>query len=541
MNKRCKLDSTTNTFIIAYDRFHKSKKITDNLCFDCYNDLNKQLQNLPGIGPLRAAHIIQLSALLGLIPIHLYIYILPNFNMKKGPTVFFKEQMFWDKSSLKSNYMKELSELQKLYSNNFTSNIFENTSCIIGRSKQKKDVFYHFPVFEKDKVLSRNETMIQLVFRVKVIDIHNIFLLCKPSTTSNEFTVFDTKSNKKSKTIISFNRIENRKNNSSSSISNNNHFFDERFISRFIVNNNSSTTSNLFNTFFNTQELPSFNNHYNTNQQISQYDSWNQFSVIHSTPGNKFNFIVYNASHRLKNNERVNPKTKTMISFPTNGSYFIIFHGRLVHSGGCSITTSDNQAEQSTRLFSYLNVPLHNVISTSQRRSQRLTNYTVNVKENTVDTHSFKFDIKSLEHDSPVHTLILPENVNIERCTTQIPVAGNMIEHGWEVYHGVDFKKSRFKNFNNDISTLVNKHTSKFNKISQTNRSSYDIGTLDARLNKSIKSLQSLYRVFNDLLQNYLRKIPYLEEVVLHKNIVLCNLGHVKEQIPHRDYSSVKK
>ena len=75
------------------------------------------MQTLPGIGPLRAAHIIQLSALFGLIPIHLYIYMLPNFNVTKGPTVFFSEQMCWDKSSFQTQYIEELSELQKLYSN----------------------------------------------------------------------------------------------------------------------------------------------------------------------------------------------------------------------------------------------------------------------------------------------------------------------------------------------------------------------------------------------------------------------------------------
>ena len=96
------------------------------------------MQTLPGIGPLRAAHVIQLSALLGLIPIHLYIYILPNFKAKKGPTIFFSEKMNWDKSCFETKYIEELFKLQQLYSMNFTSNMLENTSCIIGRSTQKK-------------------------------------------------------------------------------------------------------------------------------------------------------------------------------------------------------------------------------------------------------------------------------------------------------------------------------------------------------------------------------------------------------------------
>ena len=400
---------------------------------------------------------------------------------------------------------------------------------------------YHFPFYESNLSISTKKTMIQFVFRVKVVDINNIYLLCKPSTTSNEFTVFDTTSKKKSKTIISFNRTEHRDDSTKSYISNTNHYFDVKFVSKYIVNNMNSPTSKPFNTYFNPQQLPSFNNHYTAKQQILDYGSWNQFSVIHSTPGNRFNFIVYNASHQLKNSERVSPLTKVMISFPKNGSYFIVFHGRLVHSGGSSLISHGNCVEKSTRLFLYLNVPLHNVIANSNRRSKRLTNYTVNVNENTVDTDSFKFDIKSLELDSPVYTISLPDYSNINKCTSKIPVAGNMIEHGWEIYQGVDFKKICFKNFNTDLSKLLTQHKAKFNKISQTNRSSFDISTLDARLNKSIKSLLTLNRVFNDMLHRFLRKIPYLEEVTLYKQIVLCNMGDVNEQIPHRDYSSIKK
>ena len=116
-----------------------------------------------------------------------------------------------------------------------------------------------------------------------------------------------------------------------------------------------------------------------------------------------------------------------------------------------------------------------------------------------------------------------------------------MIEHGWEVYKGIDYNKRVFKSFNQDISKLITDHASKFSKISQTNRSSFDISTLDARLNKSIMSLKALYRVFNDMLQTFLRKIPYLDEALQNKQIVLCNMGDVDEQIPHRDYSFVKK
>ena len=38
-----------------------------------------------------------------------------------------------------------------------------------------------------------------------------------------------------------------------------------------------------------------------------------------------------------------------------------------------------------------------------------------------------------------------------------------------------------------------------------------------------------------------LRKIPYLEEVQLDNMALLANIGIVKEQEPHRDFSSIKK
>ena len=46
--------------------------------------------------------------------------------------------------------------------------------------------------------------------------------------------------------------------------------------------------------------------------------------------------------------------------------------------------------------------------------------------------------------------------------------------------------------------------------------------------------------IFEEILEKKLRKIPYLSEVQLDSMAMLSNFGHVLEQEPHRDFSSVK-
>ena len=53
------------------------------------------------------------------------------------------------------------------------------------------------------------------------------------------------------------------------------------------------------------------------------------------------------------------------------------------------------------------------------------------------------------------------------------------------------------------------------------------------------KNYPTLYRAFKNLLEKYLRKIPYLEEVEMDNQAILSNMGPLKEQEPHRDYLSL--
>ena len=125
-------------------------------------------------------------------------------------------------------------------------------------------------------------------------------------------------------------------------------------------------------------------------QLIKGTDDWNQFSCIHSTINEGFNFVVYNASHKLKGGENVNPATRVRIMFPKNSSYFIVFHGRLVHNGDESIKNKDGNFLYSPRMFSYLTVPDHVAkFNGNCRTSPRLMKYVTTLKENKVDRSSF--------------------------------------------------------------------------------------------------------------------------------------------------------
>ena len=168
--KESKIHIQSLNFILgnANTYFHSKKKINEEHCYDCFDALKVELQSIPGIGPLCAAHIIQLSSLLGLIPLQYYVYISPNFKMKGGPIRFFREYMNFDKNDMKSSYRNELKELQQIYGQNFTSNIFENASCIFGRRKKRQDILYHFPIPMKQDLSFSQETSIQLMFRVDV-------------------------------------------------------------------------------------------------------------------------------------------------------------------------------------------------------------------------------------------------------------------------------------------------------------------------------------------------------------------------------------
>ena len=56
-----------------------------------------------------------------------------------------------------------------------------------------------------------------------------------------------------------------------------------------------------------------------------------------------------------------------------------------------------------------------------------------------------------------------------------------------------------------------------------------------------MQKLRSLYVAYEHLVIKKLRKIPYLEEVEAYYKAILANFDPVEDQVPHRDFWSVKK
>ena len=71
--------------------------------------------------------------------------------MSGGTRKFMLEELGYDKSSsCLQQYAKDLAFLQQIYSINFTSNMFENMACILGRGKEVNDLFYYIPWVTSD-------------------------------------------------------------------------------------------------------------------------------------------------------------------------------------------------------------------------------------------------------------------------------------------------------------------------------------------------------------------------------------------------------
>ena len=251
-------------------------------------------------------------------------------------------------------------------------------------------------------------------------------------------------------------------------------------------------------------------------------------------------FIVYSGSHRLKENELVNPQSRIIFKFSSDSSYFIVWHGRLVHGGAKSITGPDGKVLKSSRMFSYLRVPEHNAkFNGNQRRSTRLKNYEIKLKDDTVDRNSFSI-MKGPLSDNIIH---LPNNKdNLSRKYSTIePVLGNMNLDGWEIYDGINFHDNKLKKHSMDLNKLLTEKKKDWKGISSSQRKIYVLHTLECYESGLMQKMKSLYTAFDFLLLKKLRKVPYLEEVEMYYKAMLANFSPIDDQVPHRDFWSVKK
>ena len=296
-------------------------------------------------------------------------------------------------------------------------------------------------------------------------------------------------------------------------------------------------------------ELPSFQDIYKAKDEYKQHENWNKFSMIHSTAKDPFNFHVYNASHRLVQNGKIHKYgTEVTIKFPRNCTYFIIFHGRLVHFGSSSIIGGNRFKKKylkSTRLFSYLRVPDDDSSDRSERYEKRVRGYKNEIPENTVDSHSFRFTChkknkcckckESIENRKLTIDLgkYNNENRDVDGVTH---VIGDMDRDGWAIYEGIDMSTK----FQDEMQDLIEKYAKRFVGIGvNVNRRSLKMHDLDSLNHSKIGKKKAIYDAFNDILLK-LREIPYFKYVKMDSKTILANFGECQKQEPHRDYSSLR-
>lgn len=152
-----------------------AQKKTLHAKFKLFQQLSERIQNLmDGFGPLRAMHLVHLSALIGLLPLDYYIY--TPMHLGGGPERYLKEYMNYteEESALEGSTsedkliswtVNEMKELQEHYTTEYTPNMMENTSCIIGRSSPKPDVFFYLPWYDL-QTKTFTDYDVQIMFRI---------------------------------------------------------------------------------------------------------------------------------------------------------------------------------------------------------------------------------------------------------------------------------------------------------------------------------------------------------------------------------------
>ena len=122
---------------------------------------------LEGISHVRGMHLIQLSSLLGLLSLDFYIYTPIHHN--GGPGKFMTSI---GKSSTKGDELirwvdKEMTQLVDMFGTQLTQNMYENLTCIVARTKKKKDLYYSLPRWDSSIKDITDCKEMQLCFRVE--------------------------------------------------------------------------------------------------------------------------------------------------------------------------------------------------------------------------------------------------------------------------------------------------------------------------------------------------------------------------------------
>ena len=173
----CLIHKMNNTFSVYHNKMivlnsmKTSYSTRTKLKFRLFNDLvnkfdnKRQSLNFKGLSSIRIYHLISLASLLNMLPLDYYVYMPIHFN---GGVKSFLQDQIGDKRSLKRSLQEELIswnvntivQLQSSFNKSLTLNMLENMLYIIGRKKDRKDIFYVLPrIGSNSKVIVNNNDM----------------------------------------------------------------------------------------------------------------------------------------------------------------------------------------------------------------------------------------------------------------------------------------------------------------------------------------------------------------------------------------------
>ena len=274
-----------------------------------------------------------------------------------------------------------------------------------------------------------------------------------------------------------------------------------------------------------------------------------------------FSFIVYNYSHRLDNAQMVHRSTRMKLNFPALSNMLLITHGRLVRSESASKYEHNHSYNQShdIRFFSELSTESIDLKKTSATttsrhgtRSALASMYTGNLLEREIERRPFELchsDCKKCssitqkkeinlgqmieERKRYAHTYLLPDE--------PVLICGDINEFGWAVYRGIDLTLPRLQSgIDGDLRTIIEKKPKHmWHGIMNSERRVFDI---EDHQSNAMHDVVNISNLFHEIRLNILSKLPFLgPDITFLKRSVIANFAKLEEQVPHRDFISVRK
>ena len=295
---------------------------------------------------------------------------------------------------------------------------------------------------------------------------------------------------------------------------------------------------------------------------------WPHYSMMHNL-FESFNLIVYNYSHHVPLDAKVHYCTRTLLKFPSEHNFVLLFHGLLLHCGASAkmeeSPSSFNYA-MDAHLFSYINVSHNSSTSLQNRRSKRNHDGYGNRNEDAslpsnanlcplfqskfcdhcaVCYKRNEFKVPQYNNELKCHIIdIQNEFVNQKKSSAHDGyVCGNLEELGWVVYKGVDVRHAtNMISIKSDLEDLIYSRglPSQWTAIqgSWTTTGRVQLNLMDTNLiEKHMEKIKSISFLFDVIKDEVVRRIEGFTNAEMTSKHILLNKGNVKEQTVHSDYA----